>query len=122
MINGLIVTGSWLLSLQMVGLFAIINTFMFWAHERGWNYVQWTRKRNDKVVFTEGQSRSISKIFSWRILVSLSNFIVPFVITGSWGSAAAFFTVATVINMITFWAHERVWNRVSWGKREFVSE
>jgi uncharacterized membrane protein len=121
LINGLIVTGSWLLSLQLVGLFAVVNTIMFWLHERLWNHFQWNRKHNDKIVFNEGQGRSVSKIITWRIFVTFSNFLVPFITTGSWQSGLAFLTIATVVNMITFWAHERAWNRITWGKREYES-
>jgi uncharacterized membrane protein len=33
------------------------------------------------------------------------------------GQAAAFITIATVINMGLYYAHERIWNNVIWGKK-----
>jgi uncharacterized membrane protein len=115
-INGFIVSGSWLTGLQIAALATIINSFIFWAHERSWNFVQWNRKPNDNILFHEGQPRTISKSVTWRILITISNFVIPFIMTGSWGSAAAFLGIATLVNIAIFYGHERVWNRISWGK------
>lgn len=115
-INAFIVTGSLLMGLQIAGLAAVINSVLFWLHERGWNIAQWNRNADDLKQFVEGQSRSFSKIVTWRILITSSNFVIPFIMTGSWGQAALFGGIATVVNIFLFWAHERIWNRVSWGK------
>jgi len=116
-INTFIITGSLIAGLKVAGLAAIINSFLFWSHERLWNQVNWNRRDNDKLIFEEGQSRSISKIITWRILITASNFFIPFFVTGSLGSAALFVGLATVINMFLFWSHERIWNLLHWGKR-----
>jgi uncharacterized membrane protein len=42
--------------------------------------------------------------------------------TGSWGSAAAFLGIATVVNIALFYGHERLWNRFVWGKVADVKE
>lgn len=115
--NAFIVTGSLILGLQIAGLAAIINSFLFWSHERLWNKFQWNREKNEKTSFSEGQTRTISKIVTWRILITFSNFLIPFIMTGSWGSAVLFAGMATVVNMFIFWAHERIWNKVRWGKK-----
>jgi uncharacterized membrane protein len=117
LINALIATGSLMLGLQIAGLATIINSCLFWAHERGWNQFQWNRRKDTKLEFNEGQTRSVSKIVTWRILITGSNFLIPFIITGSWGSAAIFAGMATVVNMVLFWGHDRLWNWIRWGKR-----
>jgi uncharacterized membrane protein len=117
LINALIATGSLMLGLQIAGLATIINSCLFWAHERGWNHFQWNRRKDTKLEFNEGQTRSVSKIVTWRILITGSNFLIPFIITGSWGSAAIFAGMATVVNMVLFWGHDRLWNWIRWGKR-----
>lgn len=113
--NGFIATGSLVTGLQIAGLAAIINSILFWAHERGWNWAQWNRSPTE-TAFVEGQPRTISKILTWRVLITASNFVIPFIVTGSWGQAAVFGGLATVVNMALFWAHERAWNRFGWGK------
>jgi len=121
-INGFIVTGSWVTGLQIAGLAAVINSVLFWSHERIWNRAQWNRRSQDDLKFVEGQPRTISKILTWRVLITASNFVIPYIITGSFGSAALFGGIATVINMFIFWAHERLWNRITWGKSELVQQ
>lgn len=115
-VNGFIVSGSLIIGLQIAGLAAIINSTLFWLHERAWNYVQWNRNPQDGLLFLDGQPRSISKIVTWRVLITCSNFFIPLIMTGSWGQAGAFLGIATVVNMALFYFHERGWNRVTWGK------
>lgn len=121
-INGFIVSGSWATGLQIAGLAAVINSVLYWAHERGWNFAQWNRKPKDGLMFFEGQPRTISKIVTWRLLITSSNFLIPFIMTGSWGSAAAFLGIATIVNVALFYTHERAWNRISWGKQAKTTE
>jgi uncharacterized membrane protein len=116
-INTFIITGSLIAGLKVAGLAAIINSVLFWTHERLWNLASWNRRDHEKLTFSEGQPRTISKIVTWRILITASNFFIPFFVTGSWGSAALFVGLATVVNMTLFWGHERVWNIVRWGKK-----
>lgn len=117
LVNAFIVTGSLLMGLKIAGLALVINSTLFWIHDRAWNYFQWNRRKDDKLEFSEGQTRSVSKIITWRILITFSNFLIPFIITGSWGSAVIFAGMATIINMVIFWSHERFWNWIKWGKR-----
>ena len=121
-VNGFIVTGSWATGLQIAGLAAVINSVLYWGHERGWNFAQWNRKPSDGLMFHEGQPRTISKIVTWRVLITASNFLIPFIMTGSWGSAALFLGLATVVNIALFYGHERLWNRIVWGKVADVKE
>jgi uncharacterized membrane protein len=115
-VNGYIVTGSWATGAAIAGLAAVINSVLYWTHERGWNFAQWNRKPTDGILFFEGQPRTISKILTWRVLITASNFLIPFIMTGSWGAAAAFLGIATIVNIALFYGHERLWNRVVWGK------
>ena len=121
-VNGFIVSGNWATGLQIAGLAAVINSVLYWLHERSWNFAQWNRTSKDSVMFFEGQPRTISKIITWRVLITGSNFLIPFIMTGSWGAAILFAGMATVVNMLLFWSHERVWNRAKWGKTVKESE
>jgi len=114
-VNAFVITGSLITGLQIAGMAAVINSILFWLHERIWNIAQWNRKENEQV-YTEGQPRTLGKIVTWRIAITLSNFFIPFLMTGSFGAAAIFTGVATVVNMLIFWAHERVWDKLSFGK------
>jgi uncharacterized membrane protein len=116
-VNAFIVTGSLVLGVKIAGLALVINSALFWMHERTWNIFQWNRRENEKLNFAEGQPRSISKIITWRILITVSNFLIPFIMTGSWGQAVLFAGMATVVNMILYWGHERLWNYIKFGKK-----
>lgn len=118
MMNAFIVTGSLLTGIKIAGLALVINSALFWIHERLWNFFQWNRKHSDKLKFAEGNPRSISKIITWRVLITFSNFLIPFLMTGSWGQAAIFAGMATVVNMVLYYSHERIWNWIVWGKKE----
>ena len=116
LINGFIVSGSWIIGAKIVGIAAVFNMFLFWAHERAWNYFQWNRTPKDGLMFLDGQPRSISKSATWRILITINNFMIPYITTGSWKAAAAFLTIATIMNIVLYYTHERVWNRFACGK------
>lgn len=116
LINGLIVTGSLLMGAQIAGAAAVINSILYWIHERLWNIAPWNRREDAKINFNEGNPRSISKTLTWRVVVTSSNFLIPYFITGSFGSAVLFAGIATAVNMFLCWAHERVWNRIAWDK------
>lgn len=116
-LNGYIVTGTWALSAQIAGVATLINMFLFWAHERAWNWAQWNRNPADGLMFKDGQPRTISKSVTWRILITCSNFLIPYFLTGSMGKALAFLTIATFLNIAIYYLHERAWNRIGWGKR-----
>lgn len=116
LVNGFIVSGSWIIGAQILGIAAVVNMFLHWAHERVWNWVQWNRKDGDTRMFQDGQPRTISKSITWRALITINNFVIPYITTGSWQAAVAFLTIATVINIVIYYTHERVWNRFTWGK------
>lgn len=115
-INGLIVTGSLALGLKIAGWSLVINSVLYWLHERAWNWAQWNRKPQDTKFFKDGHPRTTSKMITWRVLVTLSNFVIPYFATGSWGQAVLFTGIATIVNMALFYGHERLWNLVAWGK------
>ena len=116
-INGLIVTGSIVAGLKIAGWSAVLNSVLYWIHERVWNWLQWNRKPKDSLFFLDGHPRTTTKMVTWRIVVNFSNFFIPYFITGSWGQAGAFFTIAVFVNMALFYGHERIWNRICWGKQ-----
>ena len=116
LINGFIVSGSWIIGAQILGIAAVVNMTLHWAHERVWNWVQWNRKPGDTSMFLDGQARTISKSITWRALITANNFLIPYITTGSWKAAVVFLTIATVMNIVIYYTHERVWNRFSWGK------
>jgi len=122
LLNGYIVTGDLLIGAQIAGVAAIINMFLFWIHDRAWEFASWNRKPENTKLFVDGHPRTISKSITWRGLITINNFMIPFILTGSWQSAATFLGIATLLNIVVYYAHERVWNFISWGKKIKVDE
>lgn len=115
-VNGFLATGSLLVGLQIAGWATVINSFLYWSHERLWDYFKFLRKKDPDKNFDEIEGRSLLKVITWRILITFSNFFIPFLVTGSWGSAAIFAGLATVVNIILYYTHERIWNYIPWAK------
>ncbi len=122
LLNGFIVSGSWIVGASIVGVAALVNMTLHWLHERVWNWFQWNRKPEDNAFFKDGHPRTVSKSVTWRALITINNFMIPYLMTGSWKQAAAFLTIATVINIVIYYSHERLWNMVKWGKTEKLVE
>lgn len=67
--------------------------------------------------FVETQWRTLGKIISWRVLLTIMNFTYTYVVTGDWRAGLAVAGISAVVNSFLYWAHERIWNRVPAGKK-----
>jgi uncharacterized membrane protein len=72
------------------------------------------------MIFFETQLRTIVKIITWRALLTIINFTYTYIVTGDWKAGLAVAGLAAVFNSFIYWSHERVWNSVSWGKKDHV--
>tara|TARA_B100000424_G_C22945216_1_gene503068 strand:+ start:5509 stop:5955 length:447 start_codon:yes stop_codon:yes gene_type:complete len=120
-INTFIVTGSLLMGVKVAGLAFFVNPVLYWLHERGWNIWQWGRFGDDRRNFKEGNWRSLSKDITWRIVITGSNFFLPYFVTGSLKYGLTIMSLATLVNMTIYFCHERLWNLFRWG-RELKNE
>jgi uncharacterized membrane protein len=66
--------------------------------------------------FVEKALRSLGKVVTWRILVTITNFIGGWLASGSWQVGLGVVSFALVVNSILYYFHERVWNRIDAGK------
>ncbi|MFH1590505.1 MAG: DUF2061 domain-containing protein [archaeon] len=60
--------------------------------------------------------RSIAKAITWRLTASLTTATVTFVLTGDFMLSIGVGSIAGLIKLFLYYIHERVWNRVRWGK------
>jgi adenylylsulfate kinase len=65
---------------------------------------------------TENYTRSIIKAISWRFFATATTMILVLIFTGQWvlSLSIGFFEVTS--KLILYYAHERIWNRIYWGK------
>ena len=60
--------------------------------------------------------RSVAKAVSWRTTGTVDTIVVSWVVTGRLTLALSIGGVEIVTKMILYYLHERLWNRVSWGR------
>jgi uncharacterized membrane protein len=70
----------------------------------------------------ENAMRSLGKVVTWRILVTITNFIGGWLASGSWQVGLGVVSFALVVNSILYFFHERIWNRIMWGKSAETAE
>ena len=63
------------------------------------------------------KARSFVKSLSYRIWGTLSSWAVVYVITGKGSLATLVAFWETVIKVVIYYMHERVWNGITWGRR-----
>jgi uncharacterized membrane protein len=64
----------------------------------------------------DSPARSLVKAISWRVTGTIDTFIISWVITGQLLFASGIALTEVITKIALFWAHERAWNRVSWGR------
>lgn len=66
----------------------------------------------------ETNSRSFAKAISWRLTGTADTFIISWLITGSAALAGGIASVEVITKIILYWLHERVWNKIPYGKNQ----
>ena len=69
-------------------------------------------------MFRETHARSIAKAVSWRVLGTLATATLVFVFTGRLGLSLAIGGLEFGAKIGLFWLHERLWDRLRFGKEE----
>lgn len=60
--------------------------------------------------------RSLIKTISWRITGSSATFGIGYLISGNFAIAGSIATIQLVTNTILYFIHERMWNKITWGR------
>lgn len=83
------------------------------------------KNKPKKKINKENPLRSVVKAISWRLIASGTTFLIVFVIfrryseqnLGEVLQTASFITIVEMIaKMFFYYAHERIWTNISWGK------
>jgi uncharacterized membrane protein len=64
----------------------------------------------------ETRRRSIVKALSWRILAGFITAAVALTMTGELKFAAEIGLIDTLVKLVIYFGHERVWNRIGYGR------
>jgi adenylylsulfate kinase len=69
-------------------------------------------------MFKESGLRSATKALSWRFWATVTTMVLVYVFTGTLKVALAIGGLEVILKMIIYFFHERVWDRIRWGKKE----
>jgi uncharacterized membrane protein len=61
------------------------------------------------------RTRSIVKSILWRVICIAVSITTSFFLTGEWNIAVAIGLAYNVTNVVLYYFHERMWNRIKWG-------
>lgn len=65
---------------------------------------------------TETKTRSLVRSIVWRICATLITLAVVYAFTGNIGQSSGITLVAAALSMAAYYGHERIWNRIVWGR------
>lgn len=70
-----------------------------------------------KTKVSERIPRSIAKVITWRIMVTITNFVGGWISSGNPWVGLGVASFALVVNSILYFFHERAWNRTDWDRQ-----
>jgi uncharacterized membrane protein len=66
--------------------------------------------------FKERWARSLTKAITYRVLILILDFTAIYLLTHRYDVAFGFMNISNIYTSLGYYAHERVWNHVAWGK------
>jgi len=64
----------------------------------------------------ETRKRSLVKSIVWRFVCVVVSIAISFFLTAKWDISVAIGFSYNIITIVLYYFHERIWNRVKWGK------
>ncbi|MBN1585259.1 DUF2061 domain-containing protein [Candidatus Uhrbacteria bacterium] len=68
--------------------------------------------------FGESRARSLVKAIVFRVVAVLADLVLAFVFTRKWNLTVALTLTANLVRFVLYFAHERIWDRVNYGRKE----
>lgn len=69
-------------------------------------------------MYKETNKRSIAKGISWRVVATTTTIIIVYLFFGRLDLAIAAGLIESVLKVGLYWAHERAWFKIQWGKKK----
>jgi uncharacterized membrane protein len=63
------------------------------------------------------KARSFIKSLTYRVFGTISSWAVVYIITGKGSLATLIAFWETVVKVVIYYFHERVWDNISWGRK-----
>jgi uncharacterized membrane protein len=65
---------------------------------------------------SEKPLRSVLKALSWRVVGTLDTLLVSYFLIGEIALATSIASVDFITKLVLYFFHERIWNKINWGK------
>jgi uncharacterized membrane protein len=79
-------------------------------------YARWVFQLEERSSMTEKHYRSVVKAISWRATGTVDTILISFLITGHASLALKIGFVELFTKIALYYVHERVWNKLSFGR------
>lgn len=90
----------------------VVGSIAYYLHDRAWGLLSWARSLDA----VEAKRRSLVKTITYRLIIVVVAFVTFKVIGMDNNQSASLAVVQALVNMFFYYAVERVFNRLSWGK------
>ena len=77
---------------------------------------QASKKKYSEDKKSEEPLRSVAKAVSWRVIGTLDTLLISYLLIGEVAIAASIASIDFVTKMFLYFFHERIWNKINWGK------
>ncbi|HJX13675.1 MAG TPA: DUF2061 domain-containing protein [Dehalococcoidales bacterium] len=74
------------------------------------------------MAIVESHKRSIAKAVSWRIFASVVTVIVVYIFTRELVLSAGIGIVDMIIKILGYYSHERIWEKIRFGRKEIKED
>ena len=74
-----------------------------------------------KSLLKDTLKRSLVKSISYRIIIIILDFTTIYIFTGKVKVALGFMLISNVYTTIAYFFHERIWEKITWGKEGHTS-
>jgi uncharacterized membrane protein len=68
--------------------------------------------------FKELWTRSLTKAVTYRAVILTLDFTAVSLLTGNLEIAFGFMLISNIYTSIAYYLHERIWNKIDWGKKK----
>jgi uncharacterized membrane protein len=95
----------------------IVGSIAYYLHDRAWGLIPWARS----LTAVDAKKRSVVKTITYRLIIVVVAFVTFKIIGMDNSQSASLAVVQALVNMFFYYAVERVFNRLSWGKVPVVT-
>jgi uncharacterized membrane protein len=108
-------TGSKTTALIVVIVNAITVFLGFYFHERVWEKIKWQINNGN-----DSTKRAFVKTVTYKIVSFTIGFLTKWAIIGDLLTALSIGVSKNIITFILYYFHERIWDKISWGKKNHI--